>query len=155
MIAAITGQDLPISNHLILQPTLHQQEKDVRARTLVDSGSPANFMSRTFANQHDVMRRPLERAIPLRTVNGASVSSRGIEERTDEIIMEIEEHSEPISFFIIEIASFDIILGKAWLKLHNPDVDWEYDQIHFRGRCRRDHCEPSEPIEVMLLEAGD
>jgi hypothetical protein len=69
--------------------------------------------------------------------------------------MVIGEYSKPISFFIIEIARFDVILGKAWLKLYNPDVDWEYDQIHFRGRCRRDHCEPSKPIEVMLLEAGD
>ena len=135
MIAAITGQDLPISNHLILQPTLHQQGKDMRARTLVDSGSPANFLSRRFAEQQGVNCRSIGRAIPLRTVNGASVSSRRIEERTNEVTMVIREHSEVISFYIIEIASFDVILEKAWLKLHNPDIDWEYDQIHFRGCC--------------------
>jgi len=154
-IAAIAGQELPICEHLILHPTLHQQGKEAQARTLVDSGSPANFVSRAFANKHSVQRRSLRQTIPLRTVSGTPVGLRGIEERTEEVTLTINEHSEQISFYVIEIASFDLILGKPWLRTHNPDVDWEYDQIRFRGHCRQEHCEQRDPIEVLLLKAGD
>jgi len=34
-------------------------------------------------------------------------------------------HSEPITFYLANLGQEDLILGTDWLRLHNPDVNWQ------------------------------
>jgi len=43
-------------------------------------------------------------------------------------------HSEPITFYLANLGQEDLILGTDWLRLHNPDVNWQTDQIML-SRC--------------------
>ena len=48
-------------------------------------------------------------------------------------------HSEPIVFYLADLGQEDLILGTDWLQLHNPDINWQTDQITV----------PLEPFIVM------
>jgi len=38
-------------------------------------------------------------------------------------------HSEPITFYLADLSQEDLILATDWLRLHNPDINWQTDQI--------------------------
>jgi len=39
-------------------------------------------------------------------------------------------HSEPITFYLADLGQEDLILGTDWLRLHNPDVNWQNRSDH-------------------------
>ena len=43
-------------------------------------------------------------------------------------------HSESITFYLTNLGQDNLILGTDWLRLHNPDVNWQTNQITL-SRC--------------------
>src|SRR4051794_30376195 len=43
--------------------------------------------------------------------------------------LEIQNHTEIIDLDTLPLEGNDVILGKPWLQKHNPDIDWEKNEV--------------------------
>lgn len=89
------------------------------ARTLLDSGSLGNFLSSTLADQLNVKRVKLN--VPL-ALQLAVQGSRSKINSGAKVKFEYQKISEERYFDIINISSYDIILGTPWMFQHQVCV---------------------------------
>jgi hypothetical protein len=43
--------------------------------------------------------------------------------------MDIDSHKEIISFDIIKLGKYKVVLGIPWLSKHNLEIDWKTNKI--------------------------
>ena len=55
-------------------------------------------------------------------------------DKTKELPLKIGSHEERISFDISGTTKDEIVLGRPWLKKHNPQIDWTTEEMTF-ARC--------------------
>ena len=134
VIAAMEGSKppRPYTSHFVVTTTLRMGEQSISAKALIDCGAPSSFVATELVRTHGIPLEQLDLPIPLESVDGTPIAARGITHRTAAIEMVMEGHKERLSFNIIPIKSFDIILGLDWLRKHNPTIDWETNQLVFR-----------------------
>ncbi len=100
---------------------------------LVDSGATYNFVSQTVA---DSVRMRLAKARRRKgaiakppaivTVNGKSLRTTAIVRYMVRMCDSSGvKHCQAINLVIANIASYDIIIGMAWLRKQNPDICWD------------------------------
>jgi hypothetical protein len=110
---------------------------------LVDSGATYNFISQAVADRLGLQlalsgrrRRRAVRQPPLvAAVNGESL-------RTTAVVREMVrmrdsagvKRSHAVNFVVADIRGYDVILGMAWLKKQNPDINWDSGVWHWRTR---------------------
>ncbi len=121
--------DTPHSR-LLLPATLtwgDTKKKMVTLKAFVDSGAADNFLDIELAN--NLCIRP--------------IGSGMITFRTVPLHLTIEnDHSETISFYLIESSKEPLILGYPWLRLHNPQFSWASGTLLCWGFACKDSCTP-------------
>jgi hypothetical protein len=55
-----------------------------------------------------------------------------------EAVLQFRDHSEWATFAVTGLGKQDIILGLTWLREHNPEVDWQSNEVKM-SRCPN-HC---------------
>lgn len=103
----------------------------IKGRALVDSGAAGNFASKTFLQNH------AEKLVKFLTKGTGNVevvdgTVKQIDSMLERIPMECGKFKDLLTVKIIDIKNYDIILGKPWLRKHNPIVDWREDKIEIR-----------------------
>ncbi len=127
-------------------------------RALLDSGAEGNFMDHTFACKLQVPLRPLTHKIPVHALNGQELPTISLV--TEDItLITSGNHTETISFYILDTPLAPIVLGHPWLTRHNPKVDWQRKSVlawssHCHKSCLVSAC-PSVSVPVFQEEAGD
>ncbi|KAL0151257.1 hypothetical protein M9458_053448 [Cirrhinus mrigala] len=74
---------------------------------------------------------------PLHPGNG---QTSPVTQRTKELHLQIDNHSEKIHFFITKITSPPVILGHPWLIMHDPFISWTTNRIVHRGATCQELC---------------
>lgn len=116
------------------------------ADAMIDSGCQGNLLSSRLAELHGL---PLtERAEPVRLTmaDGTSTIENAI---THDVILfvNIGSHTEHLKFGVTKNLSHDLMLGRAWLNLHDPTIQWSLSSVRFSSaHCRR-HCFPSQVLK--------
>ena len=95
-----------------------------RTLALVDSGASTCFMDAAFAYNHKIPLVPLLKPIPVEAIDGRLLSSGAVTQETAPLVLQIGEHRESLTFYLITSPRHSIILGLSWLQMHNPIVDW-------------------------------
>ncbi len=127
-------------------------------RALLDSGAEGNFMDHTFARKLQVPLRPLTHKIPVHALNGQELPT--ISFITEDVtLITSGNHTETISFYILDTPLAPIVLGHPWLTRHNPKVDWQLKSVsawssHCHKSCLVSAC-PSVSVPVFQEEAVD
>lgn len=101
---------------------------------MVDSGATGNFMDPRVKKRLGLLGVEKKKPIPLMGLNGKKLENKGITEESGWLTMTIKEHRERINFDIASLGNDDIILGAPWLRMHNPEIHWEQDQLQLT-RC--------------------
>ena len=120
----------PVEHHLIkLDGTLAGKP----ARFLVDSGASHAYVSKAFVAAHALSTVSKDEARSVRLVvtlaDGTVNSSDGFIESAP---VRISSYSDKLDFAVTELSSaYDAILGIAWLRRHNPVIDWKAGTIKF------------------------
>ncbi len=127
-------------------------------RALLDSGAEGNFMDHTFARKFQVPLRPLTHKIPVHALNGQELPTISLVTE-DVTLITSGNHTETISFYILDTPLAPIVLGHPWLTRHNPKVDWQRKSVsawssHCHKSCLVSAC-PSVSVPVFQEEAGD
>ncbi|XDV19320.1 hypothetical protein PO909_024809 [Leuciscus waleckii] len=127
-------------------------------QALLDSGAEGNFMDHSFARQFKIPLKPLTHQIAVHTLNGQELPT--ITFATEDItLITSGNHTEIISFYILDTPLAPIVLGHPWLTRHNPKVDWQLKSVSsWSNQCHKScllsAC-PSVSVPVLQEEAVD
>src|SRR5882724_6311448 len=134
----LTTKCISFTNKYNGSPSIHLevlvQQKGITVKTqaLVDSGATGVLINNRFTKNKRFMTTPLARPIPVTNIDGTRNRTGDIT-ATCQVLLSITgkegHHSEPITFYLADLRQEDLILGTDWLRLHNPDVNWQTDQI--------------------------
>jgi hypothetical protein len=103
------------------------------ACALLDPGCEAELvLSAQFAAKCGIESKPDEQNI-VEFADGTQVPAACAEG----IRLSVAGIAHPVRATIVELASYEVILGKPWFARHNPIVDWKLNRmkIHVDGKC--------------------
>ena len=98
-------------------------------RVMLDSGANSNFINHEFAQQYQVPQVKKNQVISLQVIDGTSIMSGGISYHIELCELTFSNYHEPISFNIIPLSNYDVVLGIPWLCHHNPKICWSNNTI--------------------------
>ena len=96
-----------------------------KARALLDPGCEAELvLSTSFATQCGMHSHADEETL-VEFADGTRVPSTAIEN----VSLSVAGVSHPVRAVVVELAAYEVILGKPWFTRHNPIVDWRRHQL--------------------------
>lgn len=108
--------------HLVVSCTLTFSDKNIRMHALIDCGATGiSFVDEDFAHHHQIPFQPLQKPRALEVINGHSIASGDI---THLALAQctIYEHREQLPMFITRLGHYPLVLGIAWLQLHDVTI---------------------------------
>ena len=111
---------------------LYFSNKELSFSALVDSGASSNFISESIVRREGMFKSRLKKPVRLEMAAKSFVVYARYE--TDMITIKINDHVEEIKFIVVPELQEEIILGKTWLDIHNPLIDWPTGELTF-SRC--------------------
>ena len=100
---------------------------DAKIEAMIDSGASENFISKEFVDKNGIFRIKLKNPVKIELATRAK--SILILYETEDIKMNIGNHSEVLRFLVVTGLQEDLILGRPWLNKHNPVIDWNANKF--------------------------
>jgi hypothetical protein len=97
---------------------------------LVDFGAATCFMDATSAYNHKIPFVSLLKPIPVEAIDSRLLSSGAVTQEMTQLVLQIREHWESSTFYLITSCRHSIIVGLSCLQMHNPIVDWCKTPLH-------------------------
>ena len=110
-------------------------------QVLIDSGADDSFIDSDLAKQLDLPLEPLPVPKDVTALDGRLMTQ--VQFRTAPLTLIISgNHREDLQLFVIPSPHYPVVLGLPWLKLHNPQINWETAaitnwSIHCHSHCLR------------------
>uniref|UniRef100_A0A8C7ZXU4 ribonuclease H n=1 Tax=Oryzias sinensis TaxID=183150 RepID=A0A8C7ZXU4_9TELE len=96
--------------------------------TLIDSGSHGDLISQEVVNKLRIPVEPLSPILVIRAINGSVIHK--VSSRTVNIRVSVSgNHTEFMSFYVVESLKPQVILGFPWLCKHTPHLDWSSGRV--------------------------
>ncbi len=112
------------STSTLLPVRLRWSTHEHDCQALVDSGAEGNFMDHSLALKLRIPLRPLTHKIEVHALNGQDLPH--ISHDTGPVTLVTSgNHTERLSFYILDSPLAVIVLGHPWLIKHNPRIDWQ------------------------------
>jgi len=124
--------------------------KDFPATCMVDSGASSQFIDLDFALNMNLPLTPKEKPEDLVLADGAR-SIIGQITHTCTLKLAVDQHMEELTFQVPKLAGWNLIVGKPWLRRHNPTINWVTNTIAFSSGYCHAHCLPTRPPPVTPL----
>ena len=96
---------------------------------LIDSGSWADTISKTYAVRNSLEIEKLPAPRKFKSVNGGKITCLFT---TGNLEIKIADRIEHRKFLVLPGAKRDITLGKPWLLAANPIIDWRTGKVRFQ-----------------------
>jgi len=117
---------------------------------MVDSGASSQFIDLDFALNLNFPLVPKEKPEDLVLADGAQ-SIAGQITHTCTLKLAIDQHMEELTFQVTKLTSWNLIVGKPWLRRYNPTINWVMNTIAFSSGYCHAHCLPTRPSPVTSL----
>ena len=111
--------DLGLEDPLTLSCFVNE---DFPATCMVDSGASSQFIDLDFALNLNLPLAPKEKPEDLVLADGAR-SIVGQITHTCTLKLAIDQHIEELTFQVTKLAGWNLIVGKPWLRHHNPTIN--------------------------------
>jgi hypothetical protein len=98
-----------------------------KARALLDPGCEAELVPSTSFETQCGMHSQVDEETLVEFADGTRVPSTSIENFS----LRVAGVSHPVRAVVVELAAYEVILGKPWFTRHNPIVDWRRHQLRF------------------------
>ena len=102
--------------------------KGITVKALLNSSTMEMFMDWKMAAKYGFRLQKLERLIIVRNVNGTNNSVGAITHQVEANVY-YKGHIERIRMDICNLGKTDVILGIPWLQVHNPEINWETEEV--------------------------
>ena len=119
---------------------------------LIDSGADESLLDRTLASKLGLGQVDLEEPIDASALDGRLLFR--VTHRSTPLQMTISgNHTETLSFHLINAPQQPVILGFPWLRRHNPHIDWSSGTIlqwstHCHAICLKSALSPASGLTV-------
>jgi len=100
----------------------------VAVRALLDSGVTGLFMDTTFVREKGFKIEKLKKPLLVRNVDG-TVNAGGAIMHQVECNMFFKGHVERARMDVYNLGKTEVILEMPWLAVHNPEIDWEKEEV--------------------------
>jgi len=139
--------DLGSENPLTLSCFVNE---DFSATCMVDSGASFQFIDLDFPLNLNLLLATKEKPKDLVLADRAR-SIVGQITHTCTMKLAIDQHMEELTFQVTKLAGWNLIVGKPWLRHHNPTINWVTNTIAFSSGYCHAHCLPRRPPPVTPL----
>jgi len=102
--------------------------KGVSIKALLDSGATGLFMSKKLAERQGFKLEKLNKPIKVRNVNGSNNKRASITHEV-KVNMYYKGHVERVRMDVYKLEKIEVILGMLWLTAHNPEINWEMEEV--------------------------
>ncbi|KAL0157924.1 hypothetical protein M9458_046000, partial [Cirrhinus mrigala] len=127
----------PAISRLLLQVSILMGHQRIVTTAFVDSGAAGNFIDQAYAAQLGVETEVLSQSLNITAIDGRPLNFSPVTQRTKELHLQIDNHSEKIHLYLTSITSPPIILGHPWLIKHDPFISWTTNRIvHWGATCQ-------------------
>ena len=107
-------------------------------RAMIDSGASGNFIDHEYVAQNGIPLRIKDWPILVEAIDGRPIASGPVVHETHDLIVDLGDHREVLSFDVTQSPFFPIVLGVRWLSTHDPNITWSTRSIVFDSEyCRR------------------
>jgi len=110
-----------------------ESHEGIAVKALLDSGTTGLFMDTTFVKEKGFKMEKLKNPLLVRNVNG-TVNAGGAIMYQVEYNMFFKGHMERMRMDICNLEKTEVILGMPWLAAHNPEINWEKEEVEMT-RC--------------------
>jgi len=124
--------------------------EDFPATCMVDLGTSSQFIDLDFALNLNLPLATKEKPEDLVLADGAG-SIVGQITYTCTLKLGIDQHIEELTFQVTKLAGWNLIVGKPWLRRHNPTIHWVTNTIAFSSGYCHAHCLPTRSPPVTPL----
>jgi len=100
----------------------------VTIKALLDSGAMGMFMDKSMVARHRFKLQKLERPIIVKNIDSTN-NSGGVITHQVEANVYYKGHVERIRMDVCDLEKTEIILGMPWLVAHNPEINWETEEV--------------------------
>ena len=97
-------------------------------KALLDSGMTGMFMDKKMAARHGFRLQKLERPVMVRNMDGMNNSGGAITYQV-EVNVYYKNYVERMRMDVCDLGRTDVILGMPWLQAHNPEINWETEEV--------------------------
>lgn len=109
-------------------------EKSVLSNCLIDTGAwTSGFINSSFARQHKLPLIPLTNPYSIRLADDKVAQQVT---HITQVHFRMNDHVDDQLCLVINLRTFDLILGMPWLKLHDPQLSFRDRSLSFDS----DHC---------------
>ena len=134
----INSADLGCNEPMIFPVRLN---KDTIGSAMMDSGASTQFIDFQFAVKHNLRLTLKPKPVTLIVVFGREAENQLT--HTCTLHLTVDQHLETSTFQVTKLAGWNMILGKTWLKRHNPVIDWTQNTVTFGSSSCQAHCLPT------------
>ena len=99
-----------------------EDPKYLNSVAMLDSGATGNFISKKLVEtmKFDTVRKSIPTSV--RLADGRIMQT--ISHSTNRLVLRLGNWDTLVTFDILDIHNFDVIIGVPWLYEHNPDINW-------------------------------
>ncbi|HUJ81448.1 MAG TPA: aspartyl protease family protein, partial [Candidatus Acidoferrales bacterium] len=146
-----------LTGDLVASSALPRYDADINgadAKLVIDSGATTQFVDETTA--HTIKAQII--VIPPRRVKvaGRGQVARKMVNRV--AVLDVKLGDVPIEriyAYVIPLEDPDLILGRGWLRKHNPLMDWRTDVCEIVRNGRRYQVNPPKPVPRFRIQTDD
>ena len=105
-----------------------ENHKGVAVKALLDSGATGLFMDTTFAREKEFKMERIKYPLLVKNMDGTVNIGKAIMHQV-EYNMFFKGHMERVKIDVCNLGKTEVILGMLWLVAHNPEIDWEKEEV--------------------------
>jgi len=105
-----------------------ESHEGIVVKALLDSGATGLFMDMTFAREKGFRMERMKNPLLVKNMDG-TVNVGGAITHQVECNMFFKGHVERVRMNICNLGKMEVILGMPWLAAHNPEIDWEKEEV--------------------------
>ena len=151
-----TGDALPTVSIMMVETEREEQLRipvkinGIITCAVIDSGAVVNLIGEDWATRNNITVTPKRETYKVKVADRTLAVQDGgeIKNEAQGVLMTIQGHHEKITLDVMRVPGHSIVLGKPWLRRHNPPIDWRTGQVDMRNCiCKKE--ERQKPVWVI------
>jgi len=138
-------------DHIMVKVQLHAEKESVTINAMIDSGATEDFIDREVCNKHGIKMIKAKEPREIYLADGKPSAMRSVTHMT-KVPMDISSHRELATFQVANLQNHEVILGMAWLREHNPTINWNDKRITFNSERCTTWCLKGSPVAYAIPE---
>ena len=101
----------------------------------IDCGATIDCISLSYAQAHGIESSSLPQPDFVTLANG---SQQEVASTATSVSIQVGSYTDTMSFIVLPLVGYDVLLGMSWLTKYNPIIDWRNKSVKFIDQSDQD-----------------